>query len=100
MDPRPLTVTGRFIRLTAPTIPSNLNYESSGTKQLMVLLRGYSHGNIMKAEVLPSLTNLMSIFIPDIITELLDLFLHPELNPNNAQILFSTQSHEISAEQN
>ena len=71
----------------------NLNYESSGTKQLMTLLADILM--ILKSGSFVVIDELDVNLHPDIITELLDLFLHPELNPNNAQILFTTQSHEI-----
>ena len=76
----------------------NLNYESSGTKQLMVLLV-----NILMTLKNGSFAVIDELDVnlhPDVITELLDLFLYHEFlydetDRKNAQILFSTQSHEI-----
>lgn len=68
-----------------------LNYESSGTKQLLILLKSIlttlENGGIVILDEID--VNLH----PEIIIEIIDLFIHPETNPKNAQILFSTHSH-------
>lgn len=68
-----------------------LNYESSGTKQLLVLLKSIlavlENGGIAVIDEID--VNLH----PEIIIEIVDLFVHPETNPKNAQIFFSTHSH-------
>jgi len=70
-----------------------MQYESSGTKQLFVLLKTIllvlDKGGIAVMDEFD--VNLH----PEIIVALFDLFVQPETNPNNAQILFSTHSHLI-----
>jgi uncharacterized protein len=71
----------------------NLHYESSGTKQLFVLLKSIlaalAHGNIAVIDEFD--VNLH----PEMVLALFDLFMQPETNPRNAQLLFSTHSHMI-----
>ncbi len=70
-----------------------LPYESSGTKQLFILLRLIlvalkNGGTVIIDEFDAHLHPLMTL-------ALFELFLHPEKNPKNAQLLFSTHSHSI-----
>lgn len=68
-------------------------YESSGTKQLLVLLKN----------ILVALKNGNMVIIdefeynlhPEVLIALHDLFIHPETNPKNAQLLMSTHGHII-----
>lgn len=68
-------------------------YESAGTKQLFVLLKTMllvlSHGGIAILDEFD--VNLH----PEMILSLYELFISPETNPHNAQMLFSTHSHRI-----
>ncbi len=68
-----------------------LQYESSGTKQLFVLLRSVlvalASGNIAVLDEFD--VNLH----PEIVIAIFDLFVQPETNPKNAQLLLSTHSH-------
>jgi len=70
-----------------------MQYESSGTKQLFVLLKTIllvlANGGIAVLDELD--VNLH----PEIVLSLYDLFIHPETNPKNAQLLFSAHSHLI-----
>ncbi|MFA5387431.1 MAG: ATP-binding protein [Candidatus Paceibacterota bacterium] len=70
-----------------------IQYESSGTRQLFVLLKSIlqvlNYGGIAVLDELD--VNLH----PEMVSSLLDLFINPETNPNNSQILFSTHSHQI-----
>ncbi len=73
------------------TLP--VQYESSGTKQLFILLKTI-------LQVLPSggvaIVDEFDVNLhPDMVLALFELFLSPETNPHNAQILFSTHSHRI-----
>lgn len=69
----------------------SLQYESSGTKQLFVLLRSVlvalASGNIAVLDEFD--VNLH----PEIVIAIFDLFIQPETNPKNAQLLLSTHSH-------
>jgi hypothetical protein len=71
----------------------NLKYESSGTKQLFVLLKSIllalANGSVVVLDEFD--VNLH----PEMILSLLELFIQPETNPYNAQLLFSTHSHRI-----
>lgn len=66
-------------------------YESSGTKRLLILLQSMlqtlSRGGIV------ILDEFEANLHPEIVSALIDLFIQPETNPKNAQILFSTHSH-------
>lgn len=71
----------------------NLKYESSGTKQLFVLLR-----SILAALDKGGIAVLDEFDVnlhPEMVLSLFELFIQPETNPNNAQLLFSTHSHQI-----
>ncbi len=71
----------------------DLKYESSGTKQLFVLLK-----SILLALANGSIAILDEFDVnlhPEIILSLFELFIQPETNPNNAQLLFSTHSHQV-----
>jgi len=70
-----------------------IEYESSGTKQLFVLLKSIllalADGNIVVFDEFD--VNLH----PELVSALLELFTRPETNPKNAQIFFSTHSHLV-----
>lgn len=70
-----------------------IQYESSGTKQLFVLLKTILL--VLKNGGLAILDELDVNLHPEMISALLELFIQPETNQNNAQILFSTHSHQI-----
>ncbi len=66
-------------------------YESSGTKQLFVILK-----IILNALATGSIAIVDEFDVnlhPEIVIELYNLFIHPETNPKNAQLLISTHSH-------
>ena len=68
-----------------------VQYESSGTKQLFVLLK-----NILVALERGSLVVVDEFDVnlhPEMVIALHDLFIQPETNPKNAQLLLSTHSH-------
>lgn len=68
-----------------------VQYESSGTKQLFVLLKSIlvalKKGNIAVIDEFD--VNLH----PEMVIALYDLFIQPETNPKNAQLFMSTHSH-------
>jgi uncharacterized protein len=70
-----------------------MQYESSGTKQLFVLLKTIllvlANGGVAILDEFD--VNLH----PEIVLSLYELFIHPETNSNNAQLLFSAHSHLI-----
>ncbi len=68
-------------------------YESAGTKQLFVILK-----TILQVLLFGGVAVLDELDVnlhPEMIIALYDLFINPETNPTNAQILFSTHSHRI-----
>jgi predicted ATPase len=68
-----------------------VQYESSGTKQLFVVLK-----NILSALEKGSIAIIDEFDVnlhPEMVIALFDLFIQPETNPNNAQLLLSTHSH-------
>lgn len=68
-------------------------YESSGTKQLFVLLK-----NILSALVDGGAVIIDEFDVnlhPEIVLALFNLFIDPEINSKNAQLLFSTHSHLV-----
>lgn len=67
------------------------DYESSGTKQLFVLLPVIL--NALEKGSVAIIDELESYLHPRIVREILGLFIQPETNPNNAQLIFSTNNH-------
>lgn len=70
-----------------------ITYESSGTKQLFVLLK-----TILQALANGSVVALDEFDVnlhPELAVALFELFTRPETNPKNAQIFFSTHSHLV-----
>lgn len=70
-----------------------VQYESSGTKQLFVLLK-----SILAALEKGSIAIVDEFDInlhPEMVMALFDLFIQPETNPKNAQLLLSTHSHML-----
>lgn len=71
----------------------NIKYESSGTKQLFVLLKTILQ--VLTKGGVAILDEFDVNLHPDMVLSLFDLFIQPETNPKNAQILFSTHSHLV-----
>jgi len=69
----------------------DFRYESSGTKQLLTLLHAMLQALSKGGTVV--LDELDVNLHPEMVLALIDLFIQPETNPKNAQILFSTHSH-------
>ena len=70
-----------------------MQYESSGTKQLFVLLK-----TILLVLLKGGVAVLDEFDVnlhPEMVLALFELFIQPETNPKNAQLLFSTHSHRI-----
>jgi len=70
-----------------------IQYESSGTRQLFILLKTIllvlnNGGTAVLDEFDVNLH-------PEMVSYLLDLFIQPETNPHNAQLLFSIHSHRV-----
>jgi len=89
------------ITLTANTVHDingqkynfDLKYESSGTKQLFVLLK-----SILSALASGSMAVLDEFDVnlhPEMVSTLFELFLQPDTNPKSAQLLFSTHSLQV-----
>ena len=68
-------------------------YESSGTRAVFVLLEkilpALEHGGVVIIDELEADLH------PDMITAMLDLFIDPERNSHNAQVIFTCHAHEI-----
>jgi hypothetical protein len=73
--------------------PLALQYESSGTMQLFVLLKSISQA--LETGGIVVLDEFDVNLHPEIVMALLDLFVQSETNPKNAQLLISTHSHLI-----
>ncbi|MCK5416037.1 ATP-binding protein [Candidatus Parcubacteria bacterium] len=70
-----------------------IKYESSGTKQLFVLLKTIL---LVLANGGAAILDEFDVNLhPEIVLALFDLFMQPETNPKNAQLLFSSHSHQI-----
>lgn len=70
-----------------------IQYESSGTKQLFQILRSILQ--VLAEGGVAVLDEFDVNLHPDMVLALFELFRSPEINPKNAQILFSTHSHRI-----
>lgn len=73
-------------------LPS-MAYESSGTKQLFVLLKTIL--TVLARGGVAILDEFDVNLHPEILMSLFELFIHPETNKNKAQLLFSTHSHRV-----
>lgn len=75
------------------TLPLAIQYESSGTKKLYSLLKiilsALSSGSIAIIDEFDASLH------PDMIQELVNMFSDEDLNPKNAQLLFTTHGHRI-----
>lgn len=70
-----------------------MQYESSGTKQLFILLKTIL---LVIANGGTAILDEFDVNLhPEVILALFDLFMQPETNPKNAQLLFSSHSHQI-----
>lgn len=68
-----------------------VQYESSGTKQLFVLLKS-TLSALEKGSI--AIVDEFDVNLhPEMVMVLFDLFVQPETNPKNAQLLLSTHSH-------
>lgn len=74
----------------------NLRYESSGTKQLFILLKTVLQ--VLGKGGVAVLDEFDVNLHPEIVLALFELFVHSETNPHNAQLLLSTHSHIILSE--
>jgi hypothetical protein len=70
-----------------------LHYESSGTKQLLALLKTILF--VLNKGGVAVLDEIDVNLHPDMVETLSDMFLDSKTNPKNAQLLFSTHSHRI-----
>jgi hypothetical protein len=70
-----------------------MQYESSGTKQLFILLKTIL--SVLANGGIAILDEFDVNLHPEMIMALFDLFIQPETNPKNSQLLFSTHSHLI-----
>jgi len=70
-----------------------IQYESAGTKQLFILLKTILQ--VLDRGGIAVLDEIDINLHPEIVLALFDLFIQPETNPKNAQLLLSTHSHMI-----
>ncbi len=73
-----------------------LHYESSGTKQLFILLK-----HILQALAQGGIAIIDEFDVnlhPEMVMALFELFIQPETNTKNAQLMFSTHSHMVLSE--
>lgn len=70
-----------------------IQYESAGTKQLFILLKTILQ--VLDRGGIAVLDEIDVNLHPEMVMALFDLFVQPETNPKNAQLLMSTHSHMI-----
>jgi hypothetical protein len=70
-----------------------IRYESSGTKQLFVLLKTIL--SVLARGGIAVLDEFDVNLHPEMVLSLFELFIQPETNLNNAQLLFSSHSHQV-----
>ena len=70
-----------------------IQYESAGTKQLFILLKTILQ--VLDRGGIAVLDEIDINLHPEIVMALFDLFIQPETNPKNAQLLLSTHSHML-----
>ncbi len=78
-------------------VPIPLEYESSGTKRAILLLM-YIVRVLEKPGGIAAVDELDAYLHPDIVEALVKIFVSKETNPNRAQLLFSSHSHQLLAE--
>lgn len=70
-----------------------IKYESSGTQRLIYIL-GRILASLQNGS--PAIIDEIDVNLhPEMVAELVGLYLHPETNPRNAQLLTSTHSHQL-----
>jgi AAA15 family ATPase/GTPase len=75
----------------------NLDFESSGTKRTIVILRDMLRALSVKGGF-AAIDELDAYLHPDIVEALVKLFMSPETNPNRSQLLFTSHSHRLLSE--
>ena len=75
----------------------SLDFESSGTKRAIVILRDMLRALSAKGGF-AAIDELDAYLHPDIVEALVKLFMSPETNPNRSQLLFTSHSHRLLSE--
>ena len=75
----------------------SLDFESSGTKRAIVILRDMLRALSVKGGF-AAIDELDAYLHPDIVEALVKLFMSPETNPNRSQLLFTSHSHRLLSE--
>ena len=75
-----------------------LKYESCGTKRVVAMLRIIVQALNEESGGIAAIDELDAYLHPDIVELLVKLFTSPVTNPNGAQLLFSSHSHQLLAE--
>ena len=78
-------------------MPIPIEYESSGTKRAILMLM-YIVQTLEEPGGVVAIDELDAYLHPDIVDALVKIFMSPETNPNRAQLLFSSHSHQLLAE--
>ncbi len=89
------TIVHRFGKDRQFSIP--IENESSGTKRTIRMLM-YIVQALRKPGGIAAIDELDAYLHPDIVEALVKIFVSPETNPNRAQLLFSSHSHQLLAE--
>ena len=74
-----------------------IEHESSGTKKAILMLM-YIIQVLKQPGGIAAIDELDAYLHPDIVEALVKIFMSPETNPNRAQLLFSSHSHQLLAE--
>ena len=74
-----------------------IEHESSGTKKAILMLM-YIIQALKQPGGIAAIDELDAYLHPDIVEVLVKIFMSPETNPNRAQLLFSSHSHQLLAE--
>ena len=74
-------------------IKQHLSYESTGTQMIFALsadiMQALDNGGVAIIDELDSDLH------PDTVSSIVNLFIHPSTNPNNAQLIFTSHNHEV-----
>ena len=76
------------------TVGFTMNYESSGTQRLVILLETIMMALSSKNSI-AVIDELDAFLHPDIFDEIISLFTSTNTNPNNTQLIFSAQNYSI-----
>lgn len=82
-------------RFTGSNFLIQVEEESSGTKRLVSTVSSIVRALMVKSGGVAIIDEIDAYLHSDIVEALIELFVHPDTNPNHSQIIFSTHNHRL-----